>query len=124
HFFLLYLQQSPKALLDKNTETHANKVAQIQSLIAKHDKEIADTMELIGTLPIAELKTKLADLENKRQIEKGILDRLNHSMISTVNAPKALSEVKAIVSRLLKSKVQNINKPTVNFYALVNLLVK
>jgi DNA invertase Pin-like site-specific DNA recombinase len=121
-FFLLYLQQSPETLLNKNTDEHANKVAQIQSQIARWDKDIGTLLDVGLDMP--ELKTKLAELKVKRETAKGDLEKLNASMLSTMNTPKALTDVKAIVQRLLKSKGQNIDKATFDFQKVANTFEK
>ncbi len=98
-FFLYFLQSSPEELLGKQDGEHDAKATAIQSRIGKLDKDIAAAMELIGAVPIAELKTKLAAMEAKRQQAKAELDALNHSMLS-VSTPQAFMDIKAVFSRL------------------------
>ena len=95
-FFLNYLQQSPNELLGKQTGEHSTKATAIQATLAKLDKDIGATTELIGVLDIGELKAKLTTLENKRQQAKAELDTLNTSMVSGMNAPKALADIRAV----------------------------
>jgi hypothetical protein len=103
-FFLLYLQKHPDELLSTNSDKQTAIVNKMLADIAQYDKAIKDATELIGVLPIEELKTKITDLENKRQTAKGIVDRINTNRLSSQTAPKVLGEVKEIVSRLLKGK--------------------
>ena len=109
-FFLLYLQQEPaKILQTQNKNEHANKVASLQSTLAQLDKEVNDTTELIGSLPVAELKLKLGRLETRRQQKKSELDALNTSMLSSLNVPKALNDVKSIISEFLTDPVDSVS---------------
>ncbi len=107
-FFLHYLQQAPSELLTKNTAEHSDKVAAVQSEIAEYDAEVAKITELTATLPIAELKTKLTVLENKRQLKKAELDQLNTSMISSQRAPKALLDIKGLIHAIDEALVKRI----------------
>lgn len=96
-FFLSFLQQSPGDILRSNSSEYSDKVAVIQAEIAKHDKAIAKVMELLDTLSVAELKSKLASLEAKRQEAKAKLDELNNSNILGQQAPQALSAVTSML---------------------------
>ncbi len=98
-FFLYFLATSPDELLGKQDGEHSGKATAIQTRIAKMDADIAAVMELIGAVPIAELKTKLAAMEAKRQQAKAELDALNHSMLS-VSTPQAFMDIKAVFARL------------------------
>jgi DNA invertase Pin-like site-specific DNA recombinase/chaperonin cofactor prefoldin len=102
-FFLLYLQQSPELLLSSNTTEHSEKVSRIQADILRLDKTIKDTTELIGLVPITELKSKLTSLENKRQSLKTELDKLNSNMLTSSKAPQALADIKSIVGSFFSS---------------------
>jgi hypothetical protein len=99
-FFLHYLQQSPNDLFGKQTSEHSAKANTIQTTLAKLDKDIAGAAELIGVIDIAEVRAKLTTLEHKRQTAKAELDALNTSMLSELNAPKALVDIKAVFKTL------------------------
>jgi DNA invertase Pin-like site-specific DNA recombinase len=110
-FFLHYLQQSPKELLlTQNTPEHTEKVASIQTSIGHLDNEIAKIMELTASLPITELRTKLTTLENKRQTAKSELDKLNNSIITSQNVPKAFLDIKALFKSLTTHPVIKLTK--------------
>ena len=98
-FFLYFLATSPDELLGKQDGEHSTKTTAIQSRIAKLDGDIAAATELIGAIPIAELKNKLAAMETKRQQAKAELDTLNHSMLS-VSTPQAFMDIRAVFQRL------------------------
>ena len=119
-FFLLYLQQAPETLLAKNTPKHAEIVATMTAELAEHDKAIADTIKLIGVVNVAELQTKLAELNQKREVVQGILEKMNASMLSGQNAPRALIDVKAIVSKLLKASGHTQAQATKDFLKVAN----
>ena len=119
-FFLLYLQQAPDTLLAKNTPKHTEIVAAMTAELAEHDKAIADTIKLIGVVNVIELQTKLADLNQKREVVQGILEKVNAGMISSQSAPKALTDVKGIVSRLLKASGHTEAQATKDFLKVAN----
>src|SRR5439155_5746977 len=89
----------PDELLGKQDGEHSAKTTAIQSRITKLDADIAAAAELIGAVPIAELKNKLAVMETKRQQTKAELDALNHTMLS-VSTPPAFMDIKAVFRRL------------------------
>lgn len=121
-FFLSFLQQSPGDILRGNTTEHSDKVAAIQAEIAKHDKAIAKVMELLDTLSVAELKSKLASLEAKRQTAKAELDELNNSNIAGQQAPQALSTVTSMLGLPIGKpvSVQRTLNERVKFHLSVN----
>ena len=119
-FFLLYLQQGPNTLLAKNTPKHADIVAKMTAELAEHDKAIADTIKLIGLVDVIELQTKLADLNQKREVVQGIIEKVNATMLSGQNAPRALTDVKGIVSRLLKASGHTEAQATKDFLKVAN----
>ena len=88
--------------------------------LAEHDKAIADTIKLIGVVNVIELQTKLADLNQKREVVQGILEKVNAGMISSQSAPKALTDVKGIVSRLLKASGHTEAQATKDFLKVAN----
>jgi DNA invertase Pin-like site-specific DNA recombinase len=96
-FFVGYLQQSPSALLKSNDTEHSEKIAKINSELAGLDSTVAKIVALMDTLPLAELKLRLATLENQRTELKAELDRLNSSIISSQAAPAALSGVQHFI---------------------------
>lgn len=95
-FFQHVLQQSPADLLHAHNTEHQDKLAAIQSRIAKLDATIKDTTDLIGSVPVEELKAKLLRLSNERQAAKTELDKLNLSVIGAGGVPAALEEIKAV----------------------------
>jgi hypothetical protein len=88
--------------------------------LAQHDKAIADTIKLIGVVDVIELQTKLADLNQKREVVQGILEKVNATMLSGQNAPRALTDVKGIVSRLLKASGHTEAQATKDFLKVAN----
>ena len=112
NFFQYFLQQSPDDVLRAENPEHQDKVTAIQSRIAKLDMAIKDTTDLIGSVPVEELKTKLLRLNNERQNAKTELDKLNISAIGSTNAPKALEDIKTIF--LKKYAPRTLMYPEVN----------
>ena len=102
-FFMEFLQQSPEQIFSKQTPQHADLIANTQSSIVKLDKQITEATELLGVVPISELKIKLAALEEKRQTAKRVLDKLNANMLAGQNAPKVLNDIKEIVGEFERS---------------------
>ena len=108
-FFLYFLATGPAELLGKQDGEHSGKATAIQSRLVKMDADIAAAMELIGAVPIAELKTKLAAMEAKRQQAKAELDALNHSMLS-VSTPQAFMDIRAVFARLRSHPVIKLER--------------
>jgi DNA invertase Pin-like site-specific DNA recombinase len=119
-FFLHYLQESPGDLMRKNNTEHEEKIAHGQSVIMGYDKEIAKIMSLLETLPIAELRSKLTTLENKRQAAKEELEKINAVMLSSGNAPRALQSVKDIISEMGGNTTGHIDRESKEYAKLVD----
>jgi hypothetical protein len=95
-FFQHFLKQSPADLLQAHNTEYQDKVAAIQSRIAKLDAAIKDATDLIGSVPVEELKAKLLRLNDERQSAKAELDKVNLSVIGSSGAPQALEEIKTL----------------------------
>jgi Recombinase/Resolvase, N terminal domain len=110
-FFLDFLQSTPKALLTKNTTEHSDKAATLQATIAKLDKGIADLTELVGIKPIEEIKSKLLKRDNEREQVKNEMVKLNTTMLSSTNAPKAFLDIQLLLDTLgTEEAVKHIEK--------------
>jgi DNA invertase Pin-like site-specific DNA recombinase len=117
-FFIHYLQESPSALLRRNTPEQTERLTSIQAEIAKLDAEIKDTTELIGAVPVSELKSKLAQLETKRQQCKAELDRHNAETLTQSSAPAALATVKELLKDMGLDQTGHIDRSTPAYQAL------
>jgi hypothetical protein len=91
--FFYRLNKNPESMLANRTPEIDKEAATTQAEIARHDKAMADAAELLGVLPVPEIKSRMAKIENARQQAKAKLDQLNASKLSTANAPKALDEI-------------------------------
>lgn len=111
-FFQHFLQQSPADFLHAHNTEHQDKLAAIQSRNAKLDAVIKDTTDLIGSVPVEELKAKLLRLNNERQAAKTELDRLNISVMGAGGIPQALEEIKAVF--LKKYAPRTVSHPEQN----------
>lgn len=109
-FFLHYMQQTPGEIMRANTPEQADKVTEIQAEIAGYDKEISKAMELLSTLPLDELKSKLATLEQKRQAAKARLDTVNATMRTASHIPQAIQTLKELLKDMGANKADNQSK--------------
>ena len=99
-FFVLFLKEQPTELLGKHNVEHSNKVAEIQSRIALHDKRIENLAKAVAAtdnLPqvVKELNTEKA----KRDKATAELEEANRAMLSANNAPLAFDSIKKAIRK-------------------------
>jgi DNA invertase Pin-like site-specific DNA recombinase len=97
HFFGLFLQEMPSTLLGKNTPKQQNQISHLKQIVACIDKQINDTVRLIGTVDLPELQTKLIKLKsNRKQATEKLQEEIN-VMRQSNNIPPVLEDLKAII---------------------------
>jgi hypothetical protein len=104
-FFTRHVIEKPEALIGKQSQRSIEAVERLKARINDLDKQITDATELIGTLPITELKKKLTALQSERQKTKTALDDQNREMLSAATAPSVLQDLKAIFKQYLNTEV-------------------
>ena len=97
-FFFNILQETPTAILGKQTTEYQNELARLKTGLAHCDKVAADISELIGSFPISEIKTRLGSNEVKREGFKQAITELNYRMAQDKSVPGAIDDLKAVFS--------------------------
>lgn len=97
-FFTFCLQSMPASLLGDDNQKEMGEMAASTKRLSDLDRKFKDAKELIGVLPIAELKVMLMDIETERQTERERLNTISRKITANSSVPSAFGNLKELLA--------------------------
>ncbi|MHC1767679.1 MAG: recombinase family protein [Verrucomicrobiia bacterium] len=99
-FFGGLLLETPAGLLGRHDTGAQARIGAAQARVAALGKQFEDMTELVGAVPVMELKTKLSAIQVEREAAKAELAAAVQAATSAGAAPAALSDIRQVIQCL------------------------